>query len=105
MAKKRPVKLGPVGPDIDLDKEEVYLGDGTRLTEAGAEALSQRVLKQTRRRGRPSVSEEATRTPNLTVRVPPEVRTALERIAEAQGRRMSDVSRDALVEYVERHAS
>ena len=104
MAKKRSVKLGPIGPDIDLDKEEVYLSDGTRLTEAEAEAFSERVLTQARRRGRPSVSEVAVRTPNLTVRVPPDVRAVLERIAKAQGRRLADVSREALTEYAARHA-
>jgi hypothetical protein len=43
--------------------------------------------------------------PYHTVRVPSEIRDALESIADAQGRRLADVSRDALVEYVERHAS
>jgi predicted HicB family RNase H-like nuclease len=105
MAKKRTVKLGPVGADIDLDNEEVYLADGTRLTEAEAEAFSERVLTQARRRGRPSVSDVTVRTPNLTVRVPPDVRAALESIAKAQGRRLADVSRDALTEYAARHAS
>jgi hypothetical protein len=105
MAKKRTVKLGRIGPDIDLDKEEVYLSDGTRLTEAEAEAFSKRVLTKARGRGRPSVSDVAVRTPNLTVRVPPDVRAALERIAKAQGRRLADVSRDALAEYAARHAS
>lgn len=104
MAKKRTVKLGAVGPDIDLDKEEVYLKGGTRLTEAEAKAFSERVLTQARRRGRPSVSEVAVRTPNLTVRVPPDVRAELERIAQAQGRRLADVSRDAFTEYAARHA-
>lgn len=102
---KRFVELGPIGPDIDLDKEEVYLSNGTRLTEAEAVALSERVLEQARRPGRPSVSSLTVRTPNLTVRVPPDVRAALESIAETQGRRLADVSRDALAEYVERHAS
>ena len=102
---KRTIKLGPIGPDIDLDKEEVYLRDGTRLTESEAAAFSKRVLERTRRRGRPSVSEATVRTPNLTVRVPPDVRAALEGIAKTQGRRLADVSREALSEYVERHAS
>jgi hypothetical protein len=101
---KRTVKLGPIGPDINLDQEEVYLSDGTRLTEAEAEAFSKRVVEQARRRGRPSISEATVRTPNLTVRVSPDVRAALESIAETQGRRLADVSRDALAEYVERHA-
>ncbi|MGH9040802.1 MAG: ribbon-helix-helix protein, CopG family [Acidimicrobiia bacterium] len=101
MPRKRPV-LGPVGQDIDLDKEEVVLPDGTRLTEEGAEALAQRVLA--RRRGRPSVTGVGARTPSLTVRVPPATRAALEALAGRQGRRLADVSRDALEEYVRRHA-
>jgi predicted transcriptional regulator len=40
----------------------------------------------------------------LTVRVTPSTRAALERIADAQGRRLADVGRDALDEYVRRHA-
>ena len=38
-------------------------------------------------------------------RVPPETKTALEELARAQGKRLADVSREALDEYVSRHAS
>lgn len=94
-----------VGPDIDLDGEEVYLDDGTRLTEALAEQLGAELAERARARiGRPSISGRK-RTPNLTVRVDPDTRTALEAIAEQQGRRLADVSREALDEYVARHAS
>lgn len=41
----------------------------------------------------------------VRVRVTTDTRTALETIAAAQGRRLADVSRDALDEYVARHAS
>ncbi|MHB2024969.1 MAG: hypothetical protein ACYCO3_16895, partial [Mycobacteriales bacterium] len=41
----------------------------------------------------------------VRVRVTTRTRTALESIAAAQGRRLSDVSRDALDEYAARHAS
>ncbi len=41
----------------------------------------------------------------VRVRVTASTRTALETIAAAQGRRLADVSRDALDEYVDRHAS
>ena len=58
-----------------------------------------------RHRGRPSVTGGSARTPSLTVRVPPETRTALEELARAQGKRLADVSREALDEYVSRHAS
>ena len=41
----------------------------------------------------------------VRVRVTTGTRAALEAIAAAQGRRLADVSRDALDEYVDRHAS
>jgi predicted HicB family RNase H-like nuclease len=100
---RRKIKPGTIGTDVDLDVEEVYLADGRRLTEQVAEELAQRALA--RHRGRPSVTGESARTPSLTVRVPPETRTALEELAKAQGKRLADVSREALDEYVSRHAS
>ena len=100
---RRKIKPGVIGTDVDLDTEEVYLADGRRLTEQVAEELAQRALA--RHQGRPSVTGENARTPSLTVRVPPETRTALEKLARAQGKRLADVSREALDEYVSRHAS
>jgi len=100
---RRKIKPGAIGTDLDLDTEEVYLADGRRLTEKVAEDLGQRALA--RHRGRPSVTGDRVRTPSLTVRVPPETRTALEEMAKAQGKRLADVSREALDEYVSRHAS
>ncbi len=100
---RRKIKPGAIGTDVDLDTEEVYLPDGRRLTEQLAEEIAQRALA--RHRGRPSVTGESARTPSLTVRVPPETRSALEELARAQGKRLADVSREALDEYVSRHAS
>jgi hypothetical protein len=100
---RRKIKPGAIGTDVDLNAEEVSLADGRRLTEKVAEELAQRALA--RHRGRPSVTGENARTPSLTVRVPPETRTALEELAKAQGKRLADVSREALDEYVSRHAS
>lgn len=95
-------RIGPVGPDINLDEEEILLHDGSRLTEQAAEELAERALEQ-RRAGRPSLSGGTAHTPPLTVRVRPGVRSALEEIAQKQGRRLADVSREALDEYVARH--
>jgi hypothetical protein len=103
VTQRRRIKPGPIGPDVDLDTEEVYTADGRRLTNELADEMADWALK--RLRGRPSVTGKSAKTPNLTVRVPPEVRAGLESIADAQGRRLADVSRDALAEYVERHAS
>ncbi len=103
--KTRQFQPGPIGPDIDLDQEEVYLGDGARLTEAKAAELAEWALAQRQdRRGRPSLTGERETTPNLTVRVTPSTRAALEKIAKAQGRRLAEVGRDALDEYIRRHA-
>jgi hypothetical protein len=99
-------QLPPIGPDVDLDAEEVYLPDGTRLTEARATEIAERAMTHHyRTRGRPSLTGGGERTPSLTVRVPRATRTALERIAASQGRRLADVSRDALAEYAHQHAA
>jgi hypothetical protein len=57
--------------------------------------------------GRPRVGGAGGEGPSMQVRVrvTTDTRTALETIAAAQGRRLADVSRDALDEYVARHAS
>lgn len=99
---RRKIKPGPIGPDVDLEKEAVYLPDGRRLTDAFAYELAERALR--RHRGRPSITGSDERTPSLTVRVPAQTRAALEALAKAQGRRLADVSRDALDEYLSRHA-
>jgi len=100
---RRKIKPGPIGPDVDLETEEIYLADGRRLTERLAEEIGERAMA--RHRGRPSVSGSGRRTPSLTVRVPQPTREALERLAKAQGKRLADISREALDEYISRHAS
>lgn len=90
-------------PDVDLDTEDIRLPDGSRLTEAKVDEIVERVHR--RHPGRPSVSGEHERTPVMTVRVSRAARAALEEIASAQGRRLADVSREALDEYIRRHAS
>lgn len=100
--KRRP-GTRPAGSDVDLDRDEIYLGDGSRLTEEVASQFAERALL--RRRGRPSVTGQPRRTPSLTLRVPSQTRLGLEAIAAAQGRHLSDVGRDALDEYIQRHAS
>ncbi|MHB8328460.1 MAG: hypothetical protein ACYDD6_02325 [Acidimicrobiales bacterium] len=85
MAHKRfdPAQLGRIGPDIDLDEEEVYTADGRRLTKDLAQQIAEEAIAL--HRGRPSVTGRPERTPNLTVRVPQRTREALEAVARAQG--------------------
>lgn len=93
----------PTDADVDLETEDTRLPDGSRLTEAAAEEIVERV--HNRHPGRPSVSGGRERTPVMTVRVTRATRAALEEIASGKGRRLADVSREALDEYVRRHAS
>lgn len=93
----------PIGPDVDLDQEDIRTADGRRLTAELAGGIAERALTEARR-GRPSVSGGAVRTPNLTIRVPMALRVRLQKIADAQGRRVADVGRDALADYAKRHA-
>jgi hypothetical protein len=106
MSSRRKVARPPIGPDVDLDTEEVILPNGQRLTNELADTMAAEALAHHYRvRGRPSVTGGGEHTPNLTVRVQATTRAALEEIASAQGRRLADVSRDALDEYVRRHAT
>jgi len=100
---RKKITPGPIGPDLDLEQEDVRLSDGSQLTDKRAAALAERVLA--RRRGRPSVTGDESHTPSLIVRVSPATRAALKEIATAQGRRLADVSREAFEEYIRRHAS
>jgi hypothetical protein len=72
-----------------------------------AKVITDRDEMRRRLGGRPRVGGEPGEGPSaqVRVRVTSRTRAALEAIAAAQGRRLTDVSRDALDEYVERHAS
>jgi hypothetical protein len=63
MTAKKKIRIqdqdGPDGGSVDLGTSEVYLADGTRLTEARAQDLAEEVLHRTGR-GRPSLTSPAT---------------------------------------------
>ncbi len=108
MSRRADIDQANVGPDVDLDTEQVYLADGRRLTPALAEQLVDEVHQEMdRRAGRPSLTGEARTTPTLTVRLPGDVRNDLEAIATATGANLSQVAREALTEFAKthRHAS
>jgi len=52
------------------------------------------------RRGRPSLSGNNAESPQITFRLPPELRAQVEVLATQEGRRMSDIARDALQRYL-----
>jgi len=83
----------PIGPDIDLDRHDVRLADGTRLTRARAEAI----VKQARHAGgRPSLSGTPARSPQIAFRVPAEIRNRAAQAAADEGKTVSQIAREAL---------
>jgi len=90
--------------DVDLDVEPITLPDGTVLDNAAAEKLGNEIAERAaRRRGRPSLTGPGEHSPKLAVRVGSSLKTSIEDIAAREGRRMADVVRDALEEYVATH--
>lgn len=85
-----------------------YAGRLLADVESGrAEVITDPTKIRRRLGGRPRVGDAEGQGPSaqVRVRVTSRTRTALETIAAAQGRRLADVSREALDEYVARHAS
>ncbi len=84
---------------IDLDVQDVRLADGTRLTESRAQELAGEILERAGR-GRPSLSRPASRSPQLRLSVPDELRSRLLQRAEDEHRSVSNLVRDALEHYL-----
>jgi hypothetical protein len=89
-----------LGPDIDLDTEEVYEPDGTRLTEARARELAEQTLRVVR--GRSSLTGPGQRSPRVSFRLPAEELRAAQELAEREGVRVSELARRALEEPIRR---
>jgi predicted HicB family RNase H-like nuclease len=89
----------PIGPDVDLDEDDVRLADGTRLTEQ----LAAEIIEEVRRRGgRPSLTGVAAVSPRITFRVTPGVRDRAAQIAAREGKTVSQLAREALEARVAR---
>ena len=96
MAKRTPPKVtasSPIGADVDLDNEDVRLNDGTRLTANIAAEIVEKVHRTT---GRPSLSGHAVPSPQIAFRVPQRVRDQAAKIAEREGKTISQLAREAL---------
>ena len=94
------------GPDVEVEEIDLDTADvryrGEKLTEARAERVAADILSRTP--GRPSLSGASEKSPSLTIRLPKQDRARLESIAAKQGRRASEVVREALDDYLTRHA-
>ena len=87
----------PIGPDVDLDAQDVRLADGSRLTEDRAAEIVEEVR---RRAGRPSLTGEAVASPRITFRIAPSTRDRAAEIAAQEGKTVSQLAREALEERV-----
>lgn len=96
------------GPDIDLDKEVVYLGD-ERFTEDAADRLAEHLENRDRTNdrslanlipGRKSLSGNGKHSPVVNVRVSETTRGRLEELAQERGVSVSKVAREAIDAYI-----
>jgi predicted HicB family RNase H-like nuclease len=83
----------PIGPDVDLAKEDLRLADGTRLTDELAEEVADQVLHSV---GRPSLSGRRERSPQIAFRVPSATRDRAAEVAGREGKTISELAREAL---------
>lgn len=87
----------PIGEDVNLDREDIQLADGTRLTEE----VAGEVVEQVRRAsGRPSLSGKKAASPQIAFRVAPSVRDRAAEIANREGKTLSQLAREALEDLV-----
>ena len=96
MAERTPPRVTDVtliGPDVDLDREDIRLADGTRLTDAVADEVVDRVHRTV---GRPSLSGKAAQSPQIAFRVPAAVRDRAADLAALEGKTVSQLAREAL---------
>jgi predicted HicB family RNase H-like nuclease len=87
----------PIGPDVDLVREDLRLADGTRLTQEVADEIVDKVHRSA---GRPSLSGRAAASPQIAFRVAPSVRDRAAELAAREGKTISQLAREALEERV-----
>lgn len=85
----------PIGPDVDLEREDIRLADGTRLTDEVAAEIAENARRSV---GRPSLSGVRQRSPQIAFRVPPAVRDQAAEVASREGKTVSELAREALEE-------
>lgn len=79
--------------EVDLERDDVRLPDGTRLTDDVADTIVDDVRRKV---GRPSLTGAAAASPRVSFRVTPEVRDRAAAIASDEGKTISELAREAL---------
>lgn len=93
-----------IGPYVDLDKDPITLPSGRVLDEAAAREMARESLRELRR-GRPSLHGNTGASPEVRFRLEPHVKAELDSFARDRGVTPSQVMREALRQYLDRHAS
>lgn len=88
--------------DADLEREDIRDSRGRRITQEYVDAAVADVHDKLGR-GRPSLTAAGHRSPQVTFRLPSELRDRAEAQARQEGTKVSDVARRALEEYLTRH--
>jgi hypothetical protein len=88
-----------IGPDVDLDQEDVRDSQNRRITEEYAEQAATEAL-ETARRGRPSLSGGRVHSPQVTFRLSRETEARAREAAKREGKTVSQLAREALERYL-----
>lgn len=89
-----------VGPDVDLDVEEIRDRQGRRVTTEYAERAAEEAL-QIARPGRPALGATGQHSPRVSFRIPEQTRRRAEERARSEGRTVSELAREALERYLQ----
>ena len=99
--KKPRYQLDPE-PDVDLDRDDIRDSRGRPITQDYVDAAVADVHEKLGR-GRPSLTQAGTTSPQVTFRLPAELRRDAEQQARREGTPISSIARKALEEYLDRH--
>ena len=100
MPERQPPRVSdhsPIGPDVDLERDDIRLADGTRLTPDIAAGIAEDVRRAA---GRPSLTGPGRHSPQVSARVPAELRDAAEQQARREGKSVSQLIRELLERYL-----
>lgn len=87
------------GRDVDLARDDIRDRQGRRITDDYARRAVVDVHEKTGR-GRPSLTGRAKPSPQVTFRLPSALRAKAEARAKRDGKRVSEVAREALERYL-----
>jgi len=92
--------------EVDLDVEDVCDSQGRRID---SDYVERAVLDVRARRGRPSLSpdpaDESHHPPHVSFRVPEQTRRLLDERARVEGRKPSEIAREALDQYLSNYSA